>query len=141
MSRAATLGDAIIADLNKQAFGIKFVAVRRYCAVYDPKDLKKLTVTLLISNSSHDVISRVGNDDTTSIVILFQKHCNPDDNNTIDPLIGLVEEVADYFRSKNYGGSRWVAPTRIEPFYSLEDMVNERVFASAIRLTYRTTWK
>ena len=141
MSRASVLGDAIVADLNSQEFEIAFVAVRKYHAVYAVKDLKRLTVTVMIPGMTHEVISRVGNQDNTTITIVFQKHCNPEDNNTVDPLTDLVEEVADYFRDKNYGGSRWVAPTEIMPFYDLKDMVDDRVFSSAIRLTYRTVWR
>jgi len=141
MSRASTLGDAIVADLNDQSFGIAFTAVRKYHTTPDTKALRNLAVTLMIPSMTHDIISSVGNDDTTSIVIIFQKQCKPEDNNTVDPLTDLVEKVADYFRDKNYGGSRWVSPTEIMPFYDLEDMVNSRVFSSAIRLTYHTVWK
>ena len=131
MSRASTLGDAIVADLNDQSFEIAFKVVRKYHTTSDAKALKNLTVTLMIPGMTHDVISRVGNDDTTSIVIIFQKQCKPEDNNTVDPLTDLVEKVADYFRDKNYGGSRWVSPTEIMPFYDLEDMVNSREIGRA----------
>lgn len=141
MSRASVLGDAIVADINTQSFSMKFVAKRIYKTLYEIKDQKVLTVTVLIPGMLHDVISRVGNQDTTSIIVLFAKHCDPEDSNTIDPLTDLVEEVADYFRDKNYGGSRWVPPTEIDPFYDIDNMTNKRLFASAINLKYRTTWK
>ncbi len=141
MSRATVIADAIVTDINARSFSMKFVAKRVYQAVHRPKDLKELTVTVLIPGMLHDAISRVGNQDTTSLIVLFQKHCISEDNNTVDPLTDLVEEVADYFRDKNYGGSYWVPPTEIAPFYDVGDMMNERVFASAINLTYRTIWK
>ncbi len=141
MSRAIVLADAIVADINAQSFSMKFVAKRTYQTLYEIKDQKVLTVTVLIPGMIHDVLSRSGNQDTTSLIVLFSKHCVSEDNNTIDPLVDLVEEVADYFRDKNFAGSLWVPPTVIDPFYDIDDMKNKRLFVSAINLKYRTTWK
>lgn len=139
MSRATVLGDAVVTSLNGNSFSIEFTAVRRYWHTYRLKDLKTLTVTVVIPSITQTIASRRVNQDITIVDVLIQKQVDVSDNDAVDLLADLAEEIAEYFRGLDVGSHTWVGTT-IETFYDMEDMAESRLFSSLVRVSYRCNW-
>lgn len=141
MSRATTLGDEIVDNLNAvTTFSQTFEAKRVYNVVFDVKELKHLQVSVMTPLIDQQIISRIGNQDYTQVSIIIGKHCNPQELSSVDPLMDFVEEVADHFRDLDFGSATWKSSKTVIP-YSPDDMTEERTFAAAIHLIYAITWK
>ena len=139
MSRATVLAEAIKDGLNDAEFDPSFTAVRSYRPLWELKDLKTLRVMVIVPTIIQETISRIGNLDTISVDIAIMKQVDPSDNDAVDILMGLVEDVAEYFRSTNFDNALW-EKTLITIPYDISDLVESRVFYSVIRVQYRICW-
>ena len=73
------------------------------------------------------------------IDVAVQKRFEAGDAAELDPLMHLVEEIADHFRFKRlegYPGAAWVK-TEHAAIYAPEHMENFRQFTSVVTLTFR----
>ena len=72
--------------------------------------------------------------------VAVQKKLAEEEAGEIDPLMSLVEEVADHFRLKRlaaYPNAAWVR-TANEPVYDPEHLNELRQFTSVLTFTFRT---
>ena len=142
MSRATDLTSEIKDDLAHTHFSKAISVSRRYRPLYTIKELKRLTVTVVLSAIDQVITGRVNNLDTVTVTIVVQQQVDAKDEDAIDTLITLSEEIAEHFRDKSYTsiGANWLS-TSISFPYDPDDLVNYQVFASAIELKYEIHWR
>jgi hypothetical protein len=139
-----TLADAVVDTLNDATLSQSFVAERVYVPTYAKQDdegedeLAELRVSVVPSESSMAVLAR-GSDDFTYVVDVgvFQRINLT--NDAADPLMLLVEEIIDLFRSR---AIREAMPAKLisvenPPIYSPDHLREHQVFASVVRLGFR----
>ena len=138
MSVVVAVADAVVDELNAGTFGQPFTAERNYLPCYELEDIKNLRVTVVPKTVAIQIKDRSSTQDDVEIDIAVQQKLTTADNAEIDPLLALVQEIADYLRFKRFSppDAIWVG-TRNEPVYAQEHLDRFRVFTSLLTLTYR----
>lgn len=140
MPTVIDISDAIVAALNGHAFAQPFVAQRWYVPTFDLKDMKDLHVTVVPRGLEMSTASRSLLQNDVQIDIAVQEKLPADasgDKASIDALMGLVQEVADFIRATGrFGDAVWVK-TENKPIYSPEHLEQLRQFTSVLTLTLR----
>lgn len=139
MSTVVEIADTVVSELNAASFSQSFTAVRNYLPLYELKDLKSLRVTVVPKTSALETKSRNAAQQDVEIDVAVQQKPPDTNNGTIDPLMTLVEEIADHFRFKRLSPPDciWIK-TENEPVYAQEHLDRFRVFTSLLTLTFRT---
>ncbi len=138
MSVVVAIGDAVVTDLNAGSFSQSFTAERNYLPLYELSDLKTLRVTVVPNATAMETKARNASQHDVDIDIAVQQKLTKTDNTTIDPLMALVEEIADHFRFKRFSSPSaiWIR-TENEPVFAQEHLDQYRVFTSLLTLTFR----
>lgn len=138
MSVITDIADAVVADLNAGSFSQSFNAERDYLPVFELDDIKDLRVTVVPKGIAIQATGRNSNQHDVEIDIAVQKKLTKTDATEIDPLMALVEEIADRFRFKRFTSpdAVWIR-TQNEPVYAQEHLDQFRVFTSLLTLTFR----
>lgn len=145
MALTLDIADAVVAELNAAppgAFDLSFTAARRVLPVFDLVEMADPHVSVVPraveiagatrSASQHDVRIDVG----------IQQKLAPDGvdvDQQVQPLCGLVEQIADYLRRRALQAmpfAVWVR-TANDPIYAPEHLAQFRQFTSVLTLTYR----
>lgn len=139
MSVITDIAEAVVAELNAGTFSQTFQAERHYLPVYELEDIKDLRVTVVPKGTAIQSAGRGSNQHDVEIDVAVQKKLTKTEPTEIDPLIALVEELADQFRLKrlaSYPNAVWTR-TQNEPVYAAEHLDQYRVFTSILTLTFR----
>lgn len=138
MAVITDIAEAVVNELNAATFSRTFTAERNHLPLYDLKDLKTLRVTVVPSATAIETKARKTAQHDVAIDIAVQQKLPATDNTEIDPLMALVEEIADHFRFKRLASpeSVWIK-TENEPVYAQEHLDRYRVFTSLLTLTFR----
>ena len=139
------IADSVVAALNHPPdptpFGMTFTAQRHYRPVFDLAALKVLHVTVVPRRIEISMWSRSKNVHDISVDVAVQKKVTASDVAEIDGLMGLVEQIADFFRLRrlsSYPDAIWVKTENI-PVYEPEHLESKQVFTSVLTLTFRVT--
>jgi hypothetical protein len=133
------IADAVVEALNAGTFSWTFTARRDYLPIYELEDVKDLRVTVVPKGVAIQSSGRNSNQHDVEIDVAVQKKLAKVEAAEIDPLIALVEEIADHFRFKrliSYTSAVWIK-TENEPVYAPEHLDQFRVFTSILTLTFR----
>jgi hypothetical protein len=143
VSLIADIADAVVADLNEGTFSQELNAVRRWVAKWALTDLSTLRVTVVPGPSSYEPLDRRRDDQRHEMDIAVQKRVVPEKNSEIDPLVGLLEEFIEHFRSRELtAGAKAVKCTRRQTVpgsaaaVAQEHLEDFRTFTGVVR----TTW-
>jgi len=147
VSLTIDIADAIVNELNTASaggsFSQTFEAQRHYLPVFDLAEMKDLHVTVVPKGVAIQSIGRDRNQHDVQIDVAVQKkHATQPDqspNDELDPLMTLVEEIADFFRLRrlqDVANAVWVR-TEHAPVYAPEHMEQMRQFTSVITFTFR----
>lgn len=139
MSAIIEIAEAVKEELNAGSFSQPFTAERHYQPLFELKDMKDLHVSVVPNGISIHPLGRGQNQYDVKIDVAVQKKFDTDDAPELDPLMTLVEEIADHFRLKrltNYTGAMWVK-TENAPVYAQEHMEQLRQFTSVVTFTFR----
>ena len=143
MATLTDIADAVVAELNGHTFSQPFTAARMYRPLFDLKELSTLHVTVAPAGFTVEPIDRARNQEEYVIDVAVQQAPDPLDNAHLDPLAGLVEEVAAFFRLRRpttYSAAICVkaalAPGSDRGFL-VEHMDEMRLFTSILALTFR----
>ena len=139
MATLVDIANAVVTELNGASFSLPFEAVRHYRPVFNLAEMQSIHVSVVPKATSQEIHSRsrtVG--DYQVDVGVQQKFA---DGAELDPLMTLVEEIADQFRFKRLalpGGQEavWVR-TENDPVYAPEHVDELRQFTSVLTLTFR----
>ncbi|HPD17396.1 MAG TPA: hypothetical protein PLE19_20860 [Planctomycetota bacterium] len=137
MALIADIAEAVVTALNGHTFSQPFTAARAYRPVFDLKDLTDLHVTVVPKGVELTTAGRGLAQSDVQIDIGVQKKLTASDNAGIDPLLGLVQEIAEFVRATGrFGDAAWVK-TENTPIYSQEHLGELRQFTSVLTLTLR----
>lgn len=138
-SRIVRVADAVTAELNGHTFSLPFTAVRLYQPQYELQEMKALHVTVVPRGILITPLDRAKCEHDVQIDIAVQKKFTSGANDEIDPLMDLVQEIADFFKQRrltNLPEAIWIE-TRNVPVYAPEHMHELRQFTSVLTITLR----
>ena len=139
MAAITDIADAVVAKLNAASFAQEFTAERHYRPVFDLPEMGTLHVTVVPQGMALGPAGRGCNQYDYRIDIAVQQKFEDGDTAELDPLMSLVEQIADYFRLQRldgYPAAAWIK-TENDPIYAVDHMEQNRVFTSVLTLTFR----
>jgi len=139
MSAPIDIADAVVAELNAASLSQPISAERHYVPVFDLQDMKDLHVSVVPKGVVITKSDRSRNTNDVQIDVAVQKKFEKGDAAEIDPLVNLVEEIADFFRLRrlsSYPNAHWIK-TEHAPIYAQEHWDELRQFTSVLTLTFR----
>ncbi|HID23431.1 MAG TPA: hypothetical protein EYP14_13680 [Planctomycetaceae bacterium] len=141
MAVILNIADAVVAELNAGTFSQPVTAVRHYQPKFELSEMAALHVSVvprsLVSRSLDH--SRESFDYQIDVAVQQKTDMS---TASLDGLMGLVEEIADHFRTKPLAGypDARVTEVKNEPVYAPEHLEELRQFTSVITLTFRV-WR
>ena len=139
MAVITDIAEAVVVELNAGTFSQTFTAERAFLPVFELSDLKNVRVTVVPKGVTIIPGGRAHNQHDYAIDVAVQKKLDVADNAEIDPLMTLVDEIADFFRLKrldSYPGAIWLK-TDNEPVFSQEHLDQMRQFTGLLTFTFR----
>lgn len=139
MAVITDLADAIVAELGAASFSQPVSAVRHYLPQFELPEMKMLHVTVVPKGVTLGTSDRARGQGDYSVDVAVQKKLTNDTNADADPLLTLVEEIADHFRARrlaSYPNAVWLK-TEQTVLYAPEHIDDLRQFTSVLTLTYR----
>ena len=153
-----TLADAVVAELNaaappaeppevppdpplSYALSMPFTAVRYYQPSFDLKEMKTLRVSVVPKGVEVAQEARGKGTFNYKVDIGVQKKLEAETLAEIDPLMQLVEEIAELFRGKrlsSFPAAIWVK-TEHAPVFAPDHLQELRQFTSVMTLTFRVS--
>ncbi len=147
MSLVVDVAEAVVAALNTapaETFQQPLVAERQYKPEYDLAQLKTLRVTVVPRKIEIASLGRNVNQHDVAVDVAVQKKVASTSTQELDPLMALVEQIADYLRLRRLtlgkdgaGGSALWVKTENVPIYSPEHLEQKQVFTSVLTVTFR----
>jgi hypothetical protein len=133
------IADSVTAKLNAAELSQVFTAERLYVPSFDLEDMRDLRVSVVPRE-----LTILAHDRTTSkynarIDVAVQRKFEQGSNVEIDPLVALVEEIADLFRLKRLESMPEARCIQVEHpvIYSAEHWEQLRQFTSLLTLTFQ----
>ena len=139
MAVITDIAEAVVVQLNAGTFSQSFTAERAFLPVFELSDLKNVRVTVVPKGLLIIPGGRSHNQHDYAIDVAVQKKLDVADNAEIDPLMTLVDEIADFFRLKrleSYPNAIWLK-TENEPVFSQEHLDQMRQFTGLLTFTFR----
>lgn len=139
MSVETDVADSIVAELNAASLRLPLTAQRHYVPSFELKDMNELRVSVVPKGVVITKSDRNHNYHDVQIDVAVQKKFSSGSLAEIDPLLDLVEEVADFFclrRLASYPAAHWIR-TEHSPLYSPEHWDELRQFTSILTFTFR----
>ena len=139
MAVVTDIADAVVQELNAGTFSTPLEAKRHYRPIFDLAEMQDLHVTVVPKGLAVERLDRSRNQHDVAIDIAVQKKCQTADNAELDPLMALVEEIADFFRLRRLTacpGAVWIRTENV-PIYAPEHLDELRQFTSVLTLTFR----
>ena len=132
------IAGAVVTALNAGAFSQSFQAVRHYQPVFELKDMGTLHVSVVPKGIELELFTRAKVQADVEIDIGVQKKLTSLEGAEVDPLMHLVEEIGDYFRSHALVGTPavWIKTENV-PIFAPEHLAKLRQFTSVLTLTFR----
>jgi len=139
MAVITDIADAVVTELNGHAFGQPFTAARHYRPLFDLAEMAALHVTVVPKGITVERADRSRNQEDVQLDVAVQKKFEKGDNAELDPLVGLVEEIAAHFRAGRLAAYPEAVCVKTEhaPIYAPEHMDELRKFTSVLTLTFR----
>lgn len=140
MATTADLAEAVVASLNAGVFSLTFTAVRAYLPLFDLGQMLDLQVTVVAAGRTVQPCGRGLLQVDHRIEIAVQQKLTSEGVAQCDPLLALVEEIADHLRGGPLPGlpeAAWVG-TEHAPLVAPEHLNELRQFTSVLAITYRT---
>ncbi|MGH7143113.1 MAG: hypothetical protein ACREJ2_03145 [Planctomycetota bacterium] len=133
------VADAVVAELNAAGLSQTVNAARQYRPEFELPVMQVLHMTVVPKAVETTLAARGRTQNDHTVDIGVQKKYAVDDSAEIDSLMGLVQEIATYFRFRRLAAvpeAAWVKTVHA-PVYAPEHMAEYRQFTSVITLTFR----
>jgi len=139
VSTIVALADAVVSELNAEAWSLPFVARRLYRPRFEPTDLKMLQVSVVPRALVIEAASRADDSRQCQIDLAVQQRLDAETAEEIDPLLGLVDEIARHFRLRRPAAMPSAVCVKVEnePVYAVEHLDELRCFTSLLTLSFR----
>lgn len=139
MALITDIADAVTGALNSGAFSAPFQAKRYFQPLFELPEMAELHVSVVPSGLSILPQGRAFSQYHVKIDVAVQKKFQTGETLELDPLMTLVEEIADYFRFKRldtFPEAIWIR-TENAPIFAPEHMERFRQFTSVLTFTFR----
>jgi len=139
LSTIIQIADTVVTELNAGTFSQPLTAARHYVPSFELKDMNDLRVSVVPKGMVVTPLDRSRNTHDAQIDLAVQKKFATGDAAEIDPLVTLVEEIADFFRLRrldSFRGAHWIK-TEHNPIYAQDHWEEMRQFTSVVTLTFR----
>ncbi len=142
MALIIDIADAVVAELNATGFSMPFTATRAYVPRFDLDEMGTLRVTVVPKEIEISTASRSGHQHDYRVDIGVQRKFEEEGPTELDPLMNLVEEIADHFRGAALETDPEASCIGVEngPIYAQEHMKEMRQFTSILTFTWRV-WR
>lgn len=139
MSLVIAVADAVVAVLKAEP--LKLEAMRAYRPEFDLAELTTMRVTVVPKGLEISGSGRNANQHDIRVDVALQQKVTAVDNTALDPLMTLVEQVANQLRLRRLelggGGSAIWVKTENDPIYAPEQLQTKQVFISLLTFTFR----
>lgn len=139
MSLLVDVAEAVKDALNAGDWSEEFTAQRHYQPLFDLAEMKDLHVSVVPAGLTTTTLGRGKAQFDCRIDVAVQKKLKSADLSELDPLMALVEEIAESFRAKRLEGlpdAVWVRLAN-SPVFAQEHLGELRQFTSVLALTFR----
>lgn len=139
MAIITDIADAVAAEINGGTYSQPVEAQREYLPVFDLADMQTLHVTVVPKGVTTLPGGRAHHQHDYAIDVAVQQKLEQCTNEEIDPLMALVDEIADAFRFKrlaSYPNAMWLK-TENDPVYAQDHLQELRQFTSVLTFTFR----
>ena len=139
MSMVIQVAEAVTAELNAAELSQTVTAERHYVPLFELPEMNELHVTVVPRGVQIENADRTRALHDVQIDIAVQKKFETGDLTEIDPLLALVEEIAEWFRLHrlaSFPNARWIK-TEHKPLYAQDHWEEFRQFTSVLVLTFR----
>jgi hypothetical protein len=135
------IADAVVAQLNAGSFSQPVTAQRHYQPKFELPEMTALHVSVVPRGLTSKALDRSRDSFDYQIDVAVQQKTDMSQA-SLDALMGLVEEIADHFRTQPLAGYPNARCTEVknEPVYALEHLEELRQFTSVLTLSFRV-WK
>ena len=141
MSVVSEVADAVRSELDAGEFSIPFKAIRAFRHDQTLPEGKELRVSVVPKGVTMVPASRTICAYDIQIFIAVMKKLDRATPEMVDPLLGLVEEIADFFRLRRLEqcpAAVWTG-TEINPMVSTEHLEQLKQFTSLITTGFKVT--
>ena len=137
-SVAASIAAAVLAELAGQTFSLPVVCQRKYAPNWDLKDIDGIQVTVVPKGNEITTATRNELSNQISVDVGIQRKVNASTPAEIDPLMDLVQELADFLTRRPlaaYANASWLRIANT-PIYAPDHLTDKRLFTSVLTVTY-----
>ena len=142
MALIADIAEQVAAELNAGSFSLPFFSERHYLPRFDQTEMDELRVLVVPRGIVVERSARDSWQHDYQVDVAVGRKVADEETSTLDPLVGLVEEIAEYMRGRALSTDPAAHCVAVEnaPIYSPDHLDDKRLFLSALRLTFRT-WR
>ena len=142
MALIADIAEQVALELNGGAFSLTFFSERHYLPRFDQTEMDELRVLVVPRGTRVERSARDSWQHDYQIDVAIAQKVADEEASTLDPLMGLVEELAEYMRGRALNTDPTTHCVAVEnaPIYSPDHLDDKRLFLSVLRLTFRT-WR
>ena len=139
MALVIDIADAVVAELREGTFSQSFTPLRRVSPQYDIAELAVLRVTVVPASMEISSDSRMASRHDVQIDVGIQKKLGRSLDDDIAPLCNLVDEIGEFLKRRRLSQMPQVLFLSLtnDPIYAVEHLVDNGVFTSVLRITYR----
>lgn len=142
MSVIATIADGVLALIQDgvagYAFDVSFSASREYVPVDDLRDISEVLVSVIPLTHEPALLTRGNSQHVVDIAVVIRQKVANELNATLDPLLALGEDIADWLNG------RYTETTPVGKFQSIahapifdpESLRAKKVFLSMVTAKY-----
>lgn len=140
MTASALIAQALVEDLSATVFSQPFTAYRAYLPIVDLAQMVAIHVTVVVAGRTTEPISRSLLQVDHRLEVAIQQRLDGDEVTHCDPLLALVEEIADHVAGHRLAGAPDAAWVKTEhgPLIDPGHLNELRQFTSLLAVTYRT---
>lgn len=136
MPRITDIAQGVADALNDASFSMAFTAERVAVPEFELTDMQTLHVTVVPREVESAVLNRASDSHDVKVDVAVQRKLGSLENTEVDPLLGLVQEIADLLNRRNVAGAIW-RRTENKPIYAPDHLREMRQFTGVLTLTYR----
>jgi len=136
MHAVVQVAQAVTDALNSHEFSMPFTANRLVLPAFTLEEMQNLHVTVVPREVASSVFDRANDEDEIKVDVGVQKRVASAAVEEVDPLLSLVQEIADFLNRREMGDAMW-RKTENKPVYVPEHLREKQQFTSVLTVTYR----
>ena len=136
MHTTVQVAQAVTDALNGPMFSMPFTAQRVALPAFTLEEMRTLHVTVVPREIASSILDRARDEDEIKVDVAVQKKVASAAVGEVDPLLALVQEVADFLNRRSMGVATWKR-TENKPVYAPDHLREKQQFTSVLTVTYR----